>query len=57
LAKTREQLKSVELQEALEQLSVQQQRVEVDRKTYHQTLHAITQAIHPFDLTSGHWQL
>lgn len=57
LAKTTEQLKSVELQEALEQLSVQQQRLEVDRKTYHQTLHAITQAIHPFDLTSGHWQL
>jgi len=57
LAKTTASGKPAELQEALEQIAVRQQGTEEDRLTYHQTLHAISQAIHPFDINSGQWQL
>jgi len=57
LAKTTEQTNSAELQKELEQLAVQQQGLESAQRRYHLCLHAITQAIHPFNLTTGDWQL
>ena len=36
---------------------MQQQSLQESLSTYHQALHAITQAIHPFNLTTGDWQL
>ena len=57
LAKTTEQVKRTKLERELEQLAVQQQGYESAQSTYHQTLLAITQGIHPFNLTTGNWQL
>ncbi len=39
--------------------SAARQRLDYEsaQSTYHQTLHAITQGIHPFNLTTGNWQL
>jgi len=55
LAKTTEQAKRAELQGKLEQLAVL--GLESAQKTYHQAQIAITQGIHPFNLTTGDWQL
>lgn len=57
LTKTGSSAKGVEIQGKLEQVAVQQQRLQEDQKTYHQSLHAITQTIHPFNITTGDWQL
>jgi len=57
LTKTISETKLTELEEKREQLTVQRQALESTQITDHQTLLAITQAIHPFNLTTGGWQL
>ena len=57
LAKTTEHAKRSKHQSELEQLAVQWLDWESAQSNYHQTLLAITQAIHPFNLTTGDWQL
>ena len=57
LTKTTEQVKCAKLHEELEQLAVLLLDLESAQRTYHQAQIAITQAIHPFNLTTGDWQL
>ena len=57
LVKTSSEAKCAEIQEIISQLAAQQQRLQEDQRIYHQSLHAITQTIHPFNITTGDWQL
>jgi len=57
LTKTSRSAKRAEIQGILEQVFLQQQRLQEDLRTDHQSLHAITQTIHPFNITTGDWQL
>jgi len=57
LLKTTSEAKRAELQGLLDKLALQQQCLQESLSTYHQALHAITLAIHPFNIITGDWQL
>lgn len=56
-AKATNEAKGQELKQSIEVIQAQQQTLEQNKNTYHQTLHKITLAIHPFNLITLEWQL
>ena len=55
--KTTEPTKLEAIQQAMTLLSQQWQEVKEAHQQYHDALHAITQAIHPFELSTRQWQM
>jgi Sec-independent protein translocase protein TatA len=56
-AKASNEAKRHELQQSMDALLAQQQGLEEAKTTYHQAIHSITQAIHPFHISNLQWQL
>ena len=54
---TTEPAKLKAIQEAMTLLSQQWQEVKEAHQQYHDALHAITQAIHPFEISTRQWQM
>ena len=56
-SKATHKAKRQELSQSMDVLQVQQQILEEAKTTYHQALHTITLAVHPFNLLTLEWQL